>query len=425
MSDITYDEACKYLQRSYAKGIKAGLDGVKDILANMGNPQDKLSVIHVAGTNGKGSTCAFLQYILMAAGYKVGVFTSPHLKRHNERMTIDLQPVSDSDFARLIACVAAVTDKINIKTPSFFEILTCAAYGYFAECCVDIAIIETGIGGRLDSTNVIECPLLSVITAGGYDHQELLGQSLRQIALEDAGIIKENCPVAVYPTTVLPVFTEAAKAKNSTLYYIGEDVEITNQNFGLNGTEFSVKTAYFSYQSLNIRLLGAHQVQNAIHVLLCMKALKIADESAIRRGLSECRWPGRFELISQNPYVILDGAHNVDGAKIFSQALERYFPNKRIIMLVGISEHKDYRNILQHMTQAADTVICTCASFKAMPADKLAACVKKSVLVEEDCKEALKLAIRLAGSDGVVAVAGSLYLVGDLRTASEPVSGRS
>ena len=417
MSGITYDEALEYLRRSYAKGIKAGLEGVKAILVNMGSPQDKLSVIHVAGTNGKGSTCAFLKHILMASGHKVGVFTSPHLKRYNERIAIDTQPISNNDFAGLITSVAAAADKASAKRPSFFEILTCAAYGYFAERGVDLAVIETGIGGRLDSTNVIERPLLSVITAGGYDHQEILGESLHQIAFEDAGIIKENCPVAVYPTTVLPVFEEAAKAKNSALYYIGDDIEITDPDFSLSGTKFSVKTEYFSYQSLNIRLLGAHQVQNAIHALLCMEALKIANEPAIRRGLSECMWPGRFELISQNPYIILDGAHNVDGAKIFSQALERYFPNKRIILLVGISQHKDYRNILHHITKTVDTVICTCASFKAMPADKLAAHVKKPVLVEEDCKKAFDLAVKLAGPDGVIAAAGSLYLVGDLRTA--------
>ena len=379
-------------------------------MAKLGNPQESLKVIHVAGTNGKGSTCAFLQHILMAADFKVGVFTSPHLHRYNERIVIGSKPISDSDFARWLYIVAKAAD----KRPSFFEILTCMAFAYFAEKSVDIAIIETGIGGRLDSTNVTKRSLLSVITAPGYDHQELLGETLSEIASEDAGIIKEDCPVAVYPTSVLPVIESIAKDKNAFLYYIGDCAEITDKSFSLNGTEFSVKTAYFSYQSLRIRLLGEHQVHNAVHALLCAKALNIADEAAIRKGLARCRWPGRFELMSQEPYVILDGAHNVDGARIFTEALIHYFTGRHIVLVVGISKHKDYRNILFYLQAAADTVVCTCARFKAMPAEDLAACVKKPVIIEKDCNKALRLAVKLAGPEGVVAVAGSLYLVGDL-----------
>ena len=420
MSGITYDEALEFLYRAYGSGTKVGLEGVRVILASKNNPQEKLSVIHVAGTNGKGSTCAFLQHILIAAGYKVGAFTSPHLHRYNERMTIgggassDLRFISDDDFARLVTDVAIASKKVG--DPSFFEILTCAAFMFFAEEAVDIAVIETGIGGRLDSTNVIERPLLSVITAGGYDHQELLGDSLNEIAAEDAGIIKENCPVAVYPREELPVFQEVAHAKNSPLYYLGEDVEISDCDFSLEGTEFSVKTAYFSYQSLSILLLGAHQVQNAILAMLCAKVCKLADEPAVRRGLLSCTWPGRFELVSQRPYIVLDGAHNVDGARIFSEALKFYFPNSFIVLLVGISKHKDHQSILQYMTSEADTVICTCSEFKAMPANKLAACIKKPTLIEENNKKAFELAIKTAGKEGVVAVAGSLYLIGDIRS---------
>ena len=431
MRSITYNESLKYLHQSYAKGIKVGLDGVRAILDNMGNPHDKLSVIHVAGTNGKGSTCAFLQHILMAAGFKVGMFTSPHLERYNERIRVGTQPVSDHDFARLLSFAAKTSDKTSagdLGRLSFFELLTCMAFAYFSEQSVDIAIIETGIGGRLDSTNVIEKPLLSVITAPGYDHQELLGNTLAEIAAEEAGIIKKDCPVAVYPTPVLPIFKEKADA---ALYYIGEDIEITGLAYKLSGTHFSVKTAYFSYQSLSIRLLGEHQLHNAVHALLCIHALReqhklhIPDEP-VRRGLSGCQWPGRFELAWQGRCIVLDGAHNEDGARIFSQALTRYFPSRRIVLVIGISKHKDYRNILRHMLSSigiakgldkADMVICTCSSFKAMPSAELAKYVKEMcevpVLSEENHKEALKLAVKHAGTEDVIAVAGSLYLVGD------------
>jgi len=432
---IIYNDALEYLYRSYAKGIRVGLDGVKNVLANMGNPQAKLSVIHVAGTNGKGSICAFLQHILVEAGYKVGTFTSPHLHRYNERITIDGHPISDRDFAKFLTTVdnAAVMSGFDTKSSatqrlSFFEILTCMAYGYFAEKNVDIAIIETGIGGRLDSTNVIDHPLLSVITAPGYDHQELLGDTLSQIAFEDAGIIKRDCPVAIYPTPVLSVFTKLAKEKHSPIYYIGENVEITELTHNLEGTKFSVTTAYFSYQSLNIRLLGEHQVQNAIHALLCVEALRdgkcaiAISTDAVRQGLAKCQWPGRFELISKppkGPYIVLDGAHNEDGARIFKEALELYFPDRYIVLVVGISHHKDYKNILRHMLPPANLVICTCSNFKAMPADELATCVKEQtdipIWTEPNLNAALTKAVEAAGSEGVVAVAGSLYLIGDVK----------
>ncbi|MCL2422106.1 MAG: bifunctional folylpolyglutamate synthase/dihydrofolate synthase [Defluviitaleaceae bacterium] len=410
---------------SSAKGIRVGLDGVKAILSNMGNPQTGLRVIHVAGTNGKGSTCAFLQHILIEAGFKVGVFTSPHLLRYNERLSINNIPISDDDFASTLTAVADASH----DRPSFFEILTCMAYRYFAEKAVDIAIIEIGIGGRLDSTNVVERPLLSVITAPGYDHQELLGDTLSQIAAEDAGIIKEGCPVAVYPTSELPIFTDMAAQKNAPLYYIGEDIEITDLSYHLGSTKFSVQTAYFCYQSLSIRLLGKHQLQNAIHALLCVEALRVChnisiSNEAVRQGLDTCQWAGRFELTSflaDKPYIVLDGAHNEDGARIFKEALELYFPDKYIVLVIGISQHKDYQNILQHMLSVADAIVCTSADFKAIPAEALADYIKMhaktstQIIAEPDCRSAMQKAIALSGPDGVVAAAGSLYLIGNIK----------
>jgi len=423
MRSITYDQGLAYLHGSYAKGIKVGLDGVKTVLSNMGTPQEKLRIIHVAGTNGKGSTCAFLQHILIAAGFKVGIFTSPHLHRYNERIVINNQPISDEDFARLLTAVVTSSD----KRLSFFEILTCMAYSCFAEEAVDVAIIETGIGGRLDSTNVIKNPLLSVITAPGYDHQELLGETLSQIASEDAGIIKEGCPVAVYPTPVLSIFKEIAAKKSSPLYYIGENIELTDLAYHMDKTDFSIKTAYFSYQSLSIRLLGKHQIQNAIHALLCVEALRqchnmLISHEEVRQGLAQCQWSGRFELVCQppkGPYIILDGAHNVDGARTFRESLKLYFPERCIVLLIGVSQHKDYKNILQQMLSAADAVICTCSNFKALPAEILAAYIKEQtdipIWIIPNWDDALKKAVEAAGPEGVVAAAGSLYLIGDIK----------
>ena len=379
----------------------------------MDSPHNKLSVIHVAGTNGKGSNCAYLQHILTEAGYKTGTFTSPHLLRYNERMCINKIPISNDDFARILTYVVKISEEM-----SFFEILTCMAFKYFSENAVDIAIIETGIGGRLDSTNVIDQPLLSVITAPGYDHQELLGHTLKEIAAEDAGIIKKNCPAAVYPTPVYDVFKNA-----DDLYYIGDDMEVS-VNYSLESTTFSVKTAYFSYQSLSIQLLGEHQLQNAIHAILCIEALRRSrgmniSEESLRKGLFKCQWPGRFEIVSKKPYIVLDGAHNEDSAKIFKEAMLMYFPNKRKVLLVGISNGKDYKKILNHLIQGADTVICTCSNFRPMDAITLTEYVKQqtkaAVIAESNCHKALKLAKEQAGTDGVVAAAGSLYLIANLK----------
>ncbi|MCL2399420.1 MAG: bifunctional folylpolyglutamate synthase/dihydrofolate synthase [Defluviitaleaceae bacterium] len=433
MSNITYQEGLDYLQNSHAKGSRVGLAGVKTVLSALNNPQDKCLIIHVAGTNGKGSTCAFLQHILMAAGFKIGLFTSPHLQRYNERITINSKPISDANFAGQLMIVAETATNNGLNPMSFFEILTCMAYNYFAESDVDIAIIETGIGGRLDATNAVNNPLLSVITAPGYDHQEILGDTLSQIASEDAGIVKENCPVALYQTSELSVFKSIAMEKRSPLYYIGDNVEISDLDYGLSGTNFSVKTAYFSYQSLNIRLLGEHQLHNAILSLLCIEALRECHKMtitncAVLQGLAQCQWHGRFQLISSKPYIVLDGAHNEDGARIFKEALIRYFSDRYIVLVVGISHHKDYKKILHHLLSAADAVICTCASFKAMEATTLTDHVQAyiqaqkkhndqvdiPILTVSDCHEALKIAVEMAGSEGVAAVAGSLYLIGDI-----------
>ena len=428
MRAITYKISLEYLYKSYEKGIKVGLDGVKSAMAVMGNPHLKIPVIHVAGTNGKGSTCAYLQHILTAAGYKVGTFTSPHLNKYNERMTINNEPISDKDFAEQVGLVDSAIKKSGIGRMSFFEILTCMAYNYFYSCKVDIAIMETGIGGRLDSTNIIEKPLLSVITAPGYDHQELLGETLAEITTEDAGIIKEGCPVAVYPNSEISVITNVAKERNAALYYIGANADIYDVEYGLEATYFSVNSPYFSYEALKIGLLGEHQLHNAVNALLCIEALKrdrgiAVSDGALRKGLGDCKWPGRFEPVSDKPVIILDGAHNEDGAIVFSKALRRYFSDKNIVLVLGISYHKDRDVILKNILTEADTVICTCSDFKATPAEELSSAVAKHttvpVLTEPDCRKALTKAVELAEAErkSIVAVAGSLYLAGELRQA--------
>ena len=419
MVDITYNDAVDFI---YNARSKVGLDGVKQVLRQLGNPQNAFAVIHVAGTNGKGSVCAFLNYILIAAGYKTGLFTSPHIAKYNERIKINNNLISDTDFADALAQITQYSTDM-----SFFENLTCMAYSYFASQNVDIAIIEIGIGGRLDSTNVVDNPILSVITAPGYDHTELLGNTLTQLALEDAGIIKNNCPVAVYPTPSLATFTAVAAAKQAPLYYLGDTAKITDVSYTINNTIFSVDTPYFSYKALQIQLLGEHQIQNAIHALLCTEVLRKQKlnipNKAVQDGLLNCKWQGRFELFRQKPTIVLDGAHNEDGAKVFRQAMSLYFAqHSPIVLIVAISQKKDYAAILQHMLHnnpIISHVICTCSSFKPMAAQELAIFVQSqtqaTIHVQPNCRIALQKAQQLANPNGIVAVAGSLYLIGDLR----------
>ncbi|MCL1988570.1 MAG: bifunctional folylpolyglutamate synthase/dihydrofolate synthase [Firmicutes bacterium] len=418
LSAITYNAAIDYIYRSHSK---IGLDGVKNVLQMLGNPQDKFAVIHVAGTNGKGSTCAFLSYILTNAGYKTGLFTSPHLAKYNERIKINNIPILDADFAKILTQITQIQPIM-----SFFENLTCMAYTYFAEQSVDIAIIETGIGGRLDSTNAVNSPILSVITAPGYDHTEILGETLAQLAFEDAGIIKNNCPVAVYPTSELATFSQIAAEKHAPLYYL-ENIAISDVTYKLDSTTFSVETPLFSYGALQIKLLGEHQIQNAIHAVLCTEILRKnklnISETAMRQGLLNCEWAGRFEIVtSQTPQILLDGAHNEDGARVFKQALNLYFTKltkRRIVLVVAISQKKDYTAILEHMLETADIAIFTCSSFKAIAAQQLADFAKTitniPVFAEPNAVFALQKAKQLANTDGIVAIAGSLYLIGDIR----------
>ncbi|MCL1997829.1 MAG: bifunctional folylpolyglutamate synthase/dihydrofolate synthase [Turicibacter sp.] len=417
----TYNDALEYLYSSYSNRAKAGLDGVYSVLDRVGNPHSKLKVIHVAGTNGKGSTCTILKYILMEAGYSVGCFTSPHLERYNERIAINLADISDEDFIATIAEIAAAADFCGVCL-SFFEILTCMAYLHFANNAVDIAIMEIGIGGRLDATNVIENPILSVITAPGYDHTEILGETLEQIATEDAGIIKQNCPVAVYPSPVFDVIERIANAKNAPFYYIGDKLELKDTVFTLENTRFSVNCEYFSYTDLKISLLGKHQVNNAIHALLCAEVLSKSltiKESHIISGLAKVRWPGRFEVF-QSPLVVLDGAHNEDGAAVFKEAIGTYFKDYKIVIVLAITQSKDCHTILEKMVSVADTIIVTDSGFRGIPINELTEIAKRytdiPILSEKNPVLALKKATEIAGAKGAVTITGSLYLVGKLRS---------
>ncbi len=430
---MNYTEALAYLEKSCSVAYKHGLDALVKILKTMNSPQNKLKIIHIAGTNGKGSTCAMLRYVLTSAGYKTGMFTSPHLERVNERICIDGCLISDDDFARHISIVKNASEKYfgsicSDDSLAFFEILTLAAFNYFFENNVDYAIMETGLGGRLDATNVVENPIVSVITSISLDHTQYLGNTVEEITREKCGIIKKNCPVVLYLQSekVYNIVKNVCNEKNSYLYY-DKSAQICALNKNPDGTQFranSPKYAY-SYPSLEIKLLGEYQLYNAGNVLMVVHALRTAGLSIsdlhVCDGLFKAAWPGRMEMICNDPLVLLDGAHNADGVDSLISSILKYYPNKKVTMIIGVLKDKDYSYMVNKLVSVAETVVLTNPDYskRTLELCRLFECIdnkkNKKIYLEEDFKRAFKLAIKTVGSDGMICCAGSLYLVGSIR----------
>ena len=429
---MNYIEAREYLISSYGADKKRGMDKVREALALWGNPQEDLRIIHVAGTNGKGSVCAMMMSILAAAGYRAGCFTSPHLQTFNERLRINGEIISNEDFAKHMTRVKEVSIQVLVgNTFSYFEILVLMAFSYFHEQNVDFLVLEVGIGGRLDATNVITSPLLSIITSIGMDHMDVLGNTIESIAKEKGGIIKENCPVVLYhnPGIVYNIMEEICLHKNADMYYAPDlAVEIFCHDL-TGGIEFSAKCKYFDYPRVKLNLLGDYQVQNAATCLLAVAAL--ADKGinlqkeAVLAGLEQAFWPGRMELAAKNPALILEGAHNMEGAIHGAAFLQKLAKERKTILLMGIMADKEYEKIVNLFAPIVSGIVFTKPKYdvRAASPEDLAACLhrdvynSKTVIIENDCIEALARARELAGCDGVVFCTGSLYLVGDIRAA--------
>lgn len=425
---LTYEDAISYIEGLEGLGAKLGLSRIETVLNFLGNPQDNLKVIHVAGTNGKGSACALISSVLISAGYKVGVYTSPHLECYNERYTLNNQMISDDDFAYWTEEVKKVCVKLQnenkIDSATVFETLTAIAFCYFNSKNVDYVVLEVGLGGRFDATNVIKNPLVSVITSISYDHMDYLGNTLGEIAFEKAGIIKKNCPTVLYRQNEIVYNTvrDIAKNRNST-FYCPLDSKIIVKEQNLSGTTFSVSNEFFSFDNLSLGLIGDYQIDNAVNALtvcwvLKNSGIKISDKN-IYDGFKNVKWPGRMEIIDNNPLVIVDGAHNADGIDRLGQSLKKYFSGKNITLLIGILKDKEYRLMLDEIIPLADKVIVTePKSYRALDIKKMFELVKetkKEVYSEKNIEDAFKLAKSITEKDGVVCCAGSLYLIGEIK----------
>jgi len=425
MMEMTYEQALLYLESTGKFGINLGLKRIEKMLELMGNPERCYNTVHITGTNGKGSTTAITAAILQASGIKTGMYTSPHLIEYTERIVIDGHPITQQEFGRIVAYTKQFIEQMvteGWEHPTEFEILTAAAFHCFAVAGVEYAVIEVGLGGLLDSTNVI-LPQVSVITNVTLEHTDRCGTTVTEIAGHKAGIIKSGIPVvtaAVGPA--LEVIRSRAAAENAPLFVMDSDFS-GERLAGENGLQqVTVRTKlYGDNADLPLTLAGRHQAANCTVAVMAVKILarkdrRITDE-AIARGVAGAVWPGRFELFIGQPVIIIDGAHNAAGAQALRQTLDEVYSGRRITFVLGILQDKDISGITNTLIRPDDEVI-TVAPLSVRAADprELAAAITASRIEAASTVEgAISKAADWAGQTGVICISGSLYLVGTAR----------
>lgn len=425
---MNYQEALSYINDKDKFGSRLGLSSVGKLLELLGNPHIGLKYLHVAGTNGKGSTSSYLAHTLQSAGYKVGLYTSPFLERFNERIQINGLDIPDDTLGRITGIVKASADIMileGLEHPTTFEILTAIAFLYYKEEATDYVVLEVGLGGRFDSTNIIESSLVSIITTLDYDHIAELGDTLAKIAYQKAGIIKENGLVVSYPQAeeAMEVIREVAVENNADLYFSPNDnINITEENEF--GSIFNYTYEDHKLDNLKISMIGEYQVYNAslaVTALLVLRdkgLLKITNEE-IRDGLNKTRWKGRLEVLKRNPTFLIDGAHNVQGINQLAKAL-KLFNYDKLILGIGILKDKDVSHMVELLAPMADMIVVTEVKMpRKLEAEELANEIKKynkNVFVEKEVKDAINKAIELATDADLIVFGGSLYLIGEVRT---------
>lgn len=415
---MTYQKSIAYLYGLQKFGIKFGLTKISRLLASLDNPHKNLPCIHIAGTNGKGSTAAFLAYIVSKEGYKVGLYTSPHITRFRERIKINNHEISKKDATRLTTLLRNKTKRIDSIT--YFEFVTAMALLYFAERGVDLCILEVGMGGRLDATNVVT-PLISIVTNISKEHENYLGNTLLEIANEKAGIIKKQSVMITGATQykVLALFKERCRTLYTRYYQLGKDFSLkkTGHNF------FNYHGLKYNLKNLQIGLLGDYQLKNAAIALAAVEILRDKGypikNKAIYQGLGDVYWPGRLEVVKNSPLVVLDGAHNPVAMKNLKKALLKIFNFKKLILILGIMEDKNIKGIIKEIVPYAHKVIlCKPNMDRAASTQTLASLIqdwKVRYCQIEDVKEATIYALSIAHPRDLICVTGSLFSVGEAR----------
>jgi len=425
---MNYQEALEFIEKSHKFGMRLGLENSFKLLELLGNPQDKLKFVHVAGTNGKGSVCSFISNTLKEQGYKVGLYTSPYLETFTERIRLNGENIPEEDVARIITIMKEKIEQMaseGYAYPTEFEIETAMAFYYYWEQDADYVVLEVGLGGRYDATNVIKSPLASVIVSLSLDHIGVLGDTLGKIAYEKAGIIKENSIAVVYKQKkeAEEVIKDVCKEKN-TKYIEADFKHLEVKKSDINSQIFDCTILDEKFENMEIKLIGEHQVNNAVLALTVIKVLRderhieISDE-AIKRAFLNTRWPGRIEKIKDCPTLIIDGAHNEDGARSLSKALEKNFKGKKMTLLIGMLKDKDIDSVLEILMDKFDKVITTTPdSDRAISCDELKEKIEKyvsDVTAIPKIEDAVKYTLENAQDDDIIISAGSLYMIGHVR----------
>ncbi|KEK17780.1 folylpolyglutamate synthase [Bacillus manliponensis] len=423
----TYEEAINWIHSRLKFGIKPGLERMNWMLQELGNPERNIKCVHLAGTNGKGSTLTYMRSVLQAANYKVGTFTSPYIETFNERISMNGKPITDEEIKMLVNVVKPVVEKLDetdLGAATEFEIITVMMFYYFGSVnkC-DVVLLETGLGGRFDSTNVIS-PILTIITNIGRDHMHILGNTIADIAYEKAGIIKDNTPVitGTYQQEALEVIRGVAKEKRADVYELGKEFIATLCESDAAGETFTFSSEICSYHDVHISMKGNHQVRNAGVALMALlylqkeQGLRIEDEH-IKTGLHDAYWIGRFEQLQTEPTIIIDGAHNPEGIASLAETVKSHYDDKKVTVLFTALGDKQLEEMVGKLETIANEIIFTTFTFdRAVCAEDLAAYSQmKSKRVFEDWQEAIDSTVESLQKDDVFIITGSLYFISEVR----------
>ncbi|BBI32526.1 bifunctional folylpolyglutamate synthase/dihydrofolate synthase [Cohnella abietis] len=436
----TAEEAMTWITGLTSFGIRPGMDRIALLLEKFNHPERRLKFIHVAGTNGKGSVCAYLTSVLRQCGYDVGTFTSPYLTSYSNRLQYNGHDIEDDVLIRLANQLKPATDELAQSewgSPTMFEVTTALALLYYGTVAYpDFVVWETGLGGRLDVTNIVT-PIISVITNVGHDHMDVLGPTLSHIAKEKAGIIKAGVPVvtAVSQAEVMEIVKETAVAKKASLYQLGGNFSYELLSAEENEQKFSFQGPFRALQSLTVTLNGAHQVSNAAVAVMTLEVLRqyyalIVEDEDLAVGLRNTTWPGRLEMVSNHPRILLDGAHNPEGMEALKNALNDIYKFDKLNVMMAMMPNKNHEHSLRHILPMVDTLVITEPDFhKKMNAADLAAVASRlrkeigqprNVIVEPDWRRALELLQEASASsqdeNTLNVITGTLYLIADVRS---------
>lgn len=434
----SYKEAVDWINGLIPFGIRPGLERIEKLMELLDNPHRRLKFIHIAGTNGKGSTCAFLTSVLLRAGYDVGTFTSPYITKFTNRFQYNGVDIDEETLLRLANELKPFVEELaetELGSPTMFEVSTALAIIFYARVTYpDYVVWETGLGGRLDVTNIVQ-PVVTVITNIGHDHMDRLGDTIEAVASEKAGIIKAGIPVisAVEQPEAIEVIKRTAAEKKSTLYLLGEQFHVETLSARENEQTFRFINLFRSIEPLTITLNGAHQRTNAAVAVMTLEVLRqynalVVEDEVLGEGLKAAAWPGRLEMLSEQQRILIDGAHNPEGAQALAEALKNTYKYDRLHLMMGMLENKNHQDVLKHILPIVDTLILTEPDFR-MKKDAVALAELVSemrqqqgmqhafeLVVEQNWQAALQKLQQLTGETDLGVVTGTLYLIADVRS---------